>query len=134
MRMDAVSQLCGGAGSYASTSTASTNPKGELGKDAFLELLVAQLKHQNPLEPMSDTEFIGQMAQFTQIEELQNLRSTLEIAQAGSLLGRTVTALDSSGETVRGTVKAIRCEEGEAVLVLDSLEVKLSDVTEVSLD
>lgn len=48
-----------------------------LGKDAFLKILVTQMKNQNPLEPMKDTEFIGQMAQFSSLEQLTNLNETM---------------------------------------------------------
>jgi len=52
-------------------------PKKELDKEAFLQLLVTQMRYQNPLEPLGDTEFIAQMAQFSSLEQLQNMNSTL---------------------------------------------------------
>lgn len=77
-----------------------------LGKDAFLELLIAQLKNQNPLEPLQDQEFISQMTQFSSLEQLQNMNETLSQnvewdmlmsqtinnTMAASLIGREVTA------------------------------------------
>jgi flagellar basal-body rod modification protein FlgD len=62
----------------------------ELGKDAFLQLLVAQMKNQDPLEPQTDTEFVSQLATFSQLEQLQNLSSSYETSQAFSLVGKNV--------------------------------------------
>jgi flagellar basal-body rod modification protein FlgD len=79
---------------------------GVMGKEQFLELLIAQLKHQNPLQPLQDQEFIAQMTQFSSLEQLQNMNTTLSqnaewdmlMAQtinntmAASLIGREVDA------------------------------------------
>ncbi len=86
----------------AAQSTASTTSKTATDKDTFLKLLVAQLTHQDPLNPVEDKEFIAQLAQFTQVEELQNIRSTVEglgttmgaqqVTNAASLMGLWVSA------------------------------------------
>lgn len=54
-------------------ATKQADQQNNLGKDAFLKILVTQMQNQNPLEPMKDTEFIGQMAQFSSLEQLTNL-------------------------------------------------------------
>jgi len=51
-------------------------------KDQFLKLLAAQLQHQDPLNPMENTEFLGQMAQFSTLEQLMDIRATLERMEA----------------------------------------------------
>jgi flagellar basal-body rod modification protein FlgD len=97
----------------ASTTAQATSSTQTLGKDDFLRLMVAQLKNQDPLNPMNNTEFVAQTAQFTSLEQLQNINTTLEklagqsntggIAGASALLGKTVTvngsplALGSTG-------------------------------------
>jgi len=69
--------------STATSSTVSQNkststPNNQLDKNSFLKLLVAQLRYQDPLNPMNDQEFIGQMAQFSTLEQMQNLNQTVE--------------------------------------------------------
>ncbi|MEO2004841.1 MAG: flagellar hook capping FlgD N-terminal domain-containing protein, partial [Candidatus Poribacteria bacterium] len=53
-----------------------------LGKDAFMQLLVTQLRHQNPLEPMDNKDFIAQLSQFTSLEELSSLRESFDASLA----------------------------------------------------
>ena len=62
----------------AATSTTSLTDRSELGQDAFLKLLVTQLQHQDPLNPLDDTEFIAQLAQFSSLEKLTEIAASLE--------------------------------------------------------
>jgi len=64
--------------------------KNSLGKDAFLQLLVTQMKYQDPLNPSTDTEFIAQLATFSQLEQMQNLNAMASNSQALSLVGKNV--------------------------------------------
>jgi|SRR5215213_9340034 len=98
-----------------------------LGKDDFLKLLVGQLQHQDPMEPSSDTEFIGQMAQFSALEQQTNTAaSTSDIAEqlgrsgALGLIGKTVTYLDAAGATHTGAVQQVDIgKDGNATLTVD---------------
>jgi len=93
------------------TGTKSTRGTNELGKDAFLQLLVCQMQHQDPLQPSTDTEYISQLATFSQLEQLQNLNASYENTQAFSLVGKSVVLKTSDeGEKltyVSGTVDFI---------------------------
>lgn len=79
----------------------------ELGQDAFLQLLMVQLKNQDPMNPMSNQDFIAQQAQFTQVTELQKLNETLtasnSLLQASSLIGKEVTLIDPNDTSQRIT-------------------------------
>ena len=79
----------------------------ELGQDAFLQLLMVQLKNQDPINPMSNQDFIAQQAQFTQVTELQKLNETLtasnSLLQASSLIGKEVTLIDPNNTSQRIT-------------------------------
>jgi flagellar basal-body rod modification protein FlgD len=65
------------AADTTTTATSGDRTK-DLGRDAFLQLLTTQLSHQDPMKPEADTEFIAQLAQFSSLEQLQGMRSTLD--------------------------------------------------------
>ena len=72
------------------TSTSSSDrTKDALGRDAFLQLLTTQLAHQDPMQPQADTAFIAQLAQFSSLGQLQQMRSTLDTIAAGLALPST---------------------------------------------
>jgi flagellar basal-body rod modification protein FlgD len=96
-----------------------------LGKDDFLKLLVGQLQHQDPLAPSDDQQWIGQMAAFSQLEQVSNMASTtqkivdtLNTNGALSLIGRTVTYLDSTGASHTGSVDTVDMAGGKATLTV----------------
>ena len=85
----------------------------ELGKDDFLKLLIAQMSNQDPTDPMDNTEFIAQMAQFSSLEQITNMNvnfekmnSMLTSNQALNVMGKTVE-LELGDTTTTGTVDAI---------------------------
>lgn len=118
------------------TSTTSTKEKSStLGKDDFLQLLVAQMKFQDPLEPTSNTEYIAQYATFSEVEQIQNMSKSMDLSRASSLVGQTVqiTSTDDSGRetTKMGKVDYVKYENGKAMVSIDEELYSLDDVTYV---
>jgi len=78
-----------------------------LGKDDFLKLLVTQLRHQDPLSPVDQNEFISQTAQFTSLEELQNIRKALEVQQTASDIASLSQAAGFVGRQVQTSTSSV---------------------------
>ena len=111
----------------STSDAAASNALGKLGPDAFLKLLVAQLKYQNPFNPSDPSAMLGQVAMFTQVESLQKIQAgqttsqTLEQARmAGEVIGKQVTGKDSLGATSAGVVSSARFTPSGPILVLSS--------------
>ena len=108
---------------------------GELGKDDFIKLLITQLRHQDPMNPVEDKEFIGQMAQFSALEQMQNVSAGINSVRGSTLLGKEVKAAVSSqsGEVseVEGTVTSVKMSKGDTLVVVDGREIKVEDVEEI---
>ena len=107
-----------------------------LDKDAFLQLLVAQMKYQDPLEPTSNTEYISQLATFSELEEMQNLTSGMTLQRASSLVGQYVfmKVTDSSGNTTypEGFVDYVVYENNKAYLSIDENLYSIDDLDTVA--
>ncbi len=108
-----------------------------LDKDAFLNLLVTQMRNQNPLEPMDNTEFISQMAQFSSLEQSQNTNKTIKTDSAYNLVGKlvkaTVTNTDTNKtEEVVGEVSMARVADDKIYVKVGDTEVLFEDVSEVT--
>lgn len=118
----------------APAPAAKTEATNALGQDAFLKILVTQMKHQDPMEPLKDTEFIGQMAQFTSLEQLTNLNKTMtqfvsnqgssSLADYAHLIGTSVKWESETGSG-EGIVKALSSKNGELLAELEGSDVKV---------
>lgn len=106
------------------TNAAKVN-KSSLGKDAFLQLLVAQMKYQDPLEPTSNTEYISQLATFSELEEMQNLRVSYDMQRAQSLVGKQVIMNVIAGAT--GNLTKIGGQVDYVVLENDKVYLSIQD-------
>ncbi len=107
-----------------------------LDKDAFLQLLVAQMKYQDPLEPTSNTEYISQLATFSSLEEMQNLNSAMTLQRASQLVGQYVfmKVTDSNGKTTypEGTVDYVVYENNKAFLSINDTLYSIDDLETVA--
>ncbi|ADY55412.1 flagellar hook capping protein [Syntrophobotulus glycolicus DSM 8271] len=122
--------------SYTTAGTASSRDTStSLDKEDFLNLLVTQLKYQDPLNPSDSTEYVSQLAQFSLLEQMTNMNTSLEALEALTMTGKYITAsvTGSSGETttVEGTVDSVTMSNGEAALVVGGKSIELSDVCAV---
>jgi flagellar basal-body rod modification protein FlgD len=130
----------------ASTSAAGTSSKAAstvgakagMGKDDFMQLLVAQLKNQDPMKPMEDKEFITQLAQFSSLESMDKMTKQMEdltgaemLVQAATLIGKPVTAKLTSGEVVSGTIGQVKMIDGKATAVVNGTEIDTSLITTI---
>ncbi len=119
----------------AATSQKTEKKDTALGKDDFLQLLVAQMKYQDPLEPTSNTEYIAQYATFSEVEQMQNMSQSMDLSRASGLVGQTVQ-ITSKGDngvehTIMGKVDYVKYENGKALVAIDEELYSLDDVTYV---
>ncbi len=141
----APTDTAGAAGASATTSTATSGASGfGMDKDAFLRILVEQLRHQNPSQPGDSQQYIEQMTQFSMLEQLTNMSEAVQVQRADAaadtainLVGRTVTyvvAGEQGGETVERTGQVESAEfgpDGPSLTVSGEADVQLGAITEV---
>lgn len=130
---------------YLSNQPKHRTPSSDLGKDEFIKILMTQLQNQDPLNPMQDQEFIAQMAQFSSLEQMMNMASSIDslvqnqlvspVIQYSQMIGREVTYTkedDESGqkEQVTSEVVAVSQKDGWAILELKNGEKVYADSVE----
>lgn len=120
--------------SQSSVQQAASTGNG-MDKDAFLQLLVAQMKYQDPLQPTSNTEYISQYATFSQVEQMQNMSATMELTRASAMVGELVSvkSTSASGEVteVEGIVEYVSYENNKAYVSIDGTLYSADDVVAV---
>ena len=121
--------------SQTSVSKAAKSKSNGMDKEAFLQLLVAQMKYQDLLEPTSNTEYIAQYAQFSQVEQMQNMSNSMDLQRASSLVGKEVyiKTTTSSGDTklVQGRVDYVSYENNKAYLYINEQKYSIEDLDSV---
>jgi flagellar basal-body rod modification protein FlgD len=126
MAINSVQQIVG------APSTGPSNTGSALGKDDFLKLLVGQLQHQNPLDPIKDEDFMGQMAQFSTLEQITNMGANSQRSSAVGLIGHDVTYTDPNGAEVQGKVEKVDVKGKTITLTIGGQAgIDLEAVTEV---
>ncbi len=119
----------------ATQDSLSKSKPGTANKDDFLQLLVAQMKYQDPMEPTENTQWVSQYAQFSQVEELQNMAQNMSLSRASGLVGQTVimSVENDKGEAteVEGNVDFVSYEGGNAYLSINGELYAMSDLKHV---
>jgi flagellar basal-body rod modification protein FlgD len=118
----------------AAAPSVTTDKTKSLGKDDFLKLLVAQMRNQDPMKPMDDSQTIAQMAQFSALEATQQLQQTIQrssnvqaLFQAGALIGKYVDSNQPDGTNIVGAVTGVNFTTTNGV-VTPTLQVNGQDV------
>ena len=125
------------------TNQLTANKTNGLGKQDFLKLLMAQLRNQDPMKPMDDTQMIAQMAQFSALEATQQLNQTMQtnanvqtISQAGSLIGKYIQADQADGTSTFGAVTGVNFTSTDGIvsptIVVNGKDVDYSNIRRVS--
>ena len=106
--------------------------------DDFLQLMIAELQNQDPLNPLENNEILQQVSQIREIGATNQLNETLaavlfgqNVTNASSLIGKEITALDSTGDNVEGTVDKVTIAEGNVTVHLGERTVELKNVREI---
>ena len=112
---------------------------GDLGSSQFMQLLLAQLRNQNPLDPVKDQEFMSQITQMNSLEQLQKMNSALQamsksnrLSEAAGFIGKTVTARGADGQARTGVVTGVTLQNDQALLLLGHDQIALSDIISVA--
>lgn len=126
----------------SATGTAATGDSAFSGldKDAFLKLLVAQLRYQNPLSPVDGQQYLAQAAQFATVERLDNLGKAQseavafqQVLLATNMVGKQVSGTPADGsDPVKGVVTAVQFKGATPSVVVDGHELPLGSIDEVS--
>lgn len=126
--------------STQNVQTAARKPVKELGKDQFLQILVTQLKNQDPMQPLEDKDFIAQMAQFSSLEQTMNMANSLaalrqSAGMSADLIGKTVGWQETTETGVvdrTGVVDAIIRRDNVQYVKIGTSEVKIDDLLSIS--
>ncbi len=131
-----------GGTTYVPGASSTIDRPDQMGKDVFMKLLVAQMRYQDPGNPVDSSQMMSQTATFSQVEKLEQLvnqnASMLvlqESATAGALVGRTATYTDTTGAAKSGVVTAVQLasKQSEAVAIIDGVKVQVGRLTEIAV-
>lgn len=125
------------AASSSSATSSSQNAAGSVNSTDFLQLLITELQNQDPTAPTDEKETLSQLAQFSSLEQMQNLNQNLsattqfsQVSQSAALIGKTI-ASGAGDSLVTGTVSAVYVQDGKPYLQVGDQYVDASTVTEI---
>jgi len=119
------------------TTSSSAQKSNDLGYDQFLQILCAEMQYQDPLNPTSNTDYIAQMATFTQVESMLNMQNTMTSSQANDLVGKYVIMKVTSSTTgevtyAAGNVDYVLHQNGKTFLSIDDNLYNIEDLDTVA--
>jgi len=122
---------------YVKSDTSSQTGGLNVDAETFLKLLVAQMQYQDPMEPQSNTEFVGELAQMSTMEQMQDMSGSLSTSKALGYVGKAIYAevLDSETGitmTYAGTAEGVVMKNGEAYLVVGSYAICVDDIIAIA--
>ena len=120
------------AATTTSTTDTFSNPNSALNQTNFLQLLVAQIQYQDPMNPQSDTAMAAQLAQFTSLQQATQSTSSLAMMQANSLVGSTVNIQVNSTDSTSGLVTGVVMNNGAPQIMVGGTNYSLSQVTAIT--
>jgi flagellar basal-body rod modification protein FlgD len=121
----------------SSSSSSSTSSLGSLSESDFLQLLVAQMKYQDPTSPTSGTDFMAELAQFSTVEGIDQLDTdftTQSLTQSAGLIGQTVGYTDANNQAASGVVNSVSMTNGQVQVSVNNTEVNLSQLTSIGAE
>jgi len=127
------------------SETRSSYPTQTLLKDDFLKLFIAQLKNQDPLSPMDDTQFLAQLAQFSTLEQMSNIADSVEelnfnlswlnsqalLTQGAAMIGKEAVGVNSEGEEISGLISSVRWDGFSLEVLIGDTFFKLENIKEI---
>ncbi len=129
------------AGDPSASSKAASISDASINQDMFLELLVTQMQNQDPLEPMENSDMLAQLAQFSSLEQMNNLNDSFEVMSgnidqlnfisASAMLGREVVGVDDQGDTIEGVVDGVFMEGSIVYLTVDGATLSMAGLLAV---
>ena len=140
MQISAVSGVAAAAATAATSNSSGVQGTASASASStdFMQMLLAQLTHQNPLEPMKDSEMMSQYASLNSVQELQNIRGMMttissgsQIGYAASLIGKTAKINKADGTQLDGIVKAVTVESGKVMVQIGEDKAPLENVVEI---
>lgn len=133
----AAANLYSTVGTNFAASSTKTTTNTDLGMQDFFELLSAQMQNQDMMNPVSDTEFIAQMAEFSALSAMQSLNSKFDTYMAVSYIGKTATATQTGADgkqtTITGVVKSVDFSSDSTSITIGDTKVPIEQVTSVSI-
>ncbi len=137
MSLDFVSSISSLSSEYSSSLNSASGLDG-MGGDEFMMILLAQLRHQNPLEPMKDNDWMAQVTQLNSLQELKKIETAIQdmvqsnqLTNAAVLVGKTVQVRNEDGEIVKGKVTGVSLVNGRVMLLMDDKQVPFSSLVGV---